>query len=99
MKNVTSCRAEAASDDLDTDSDGERLASNLHGGQKVASHLHGGQKVASDLHGGQKVASVLQEDALDGQTDSGALAFAAAMTEEDPNGNAELCSSATADFR
>jgi hypothetical protein len=64
---------------MDTDSEGERLA--------------------SDLHGGQKVASGLQNDALDGQADSGALAFAAAMTEEDPNGNAELCSSATADFR
>jgi hypothetical protein len=89
MKSMTSCRAEAASDDLDTDSEGERLASNLHVGQKVASVLHGGQKVAS----------VLQKDALDGQTDSGSLAFAAAMTEEDPNGNAELCSSATTDFR
>ncbi len=76
---MTSCRAEAASDDLDTDSEGERLASNLHGGQKVASDL--------------------QKDAQDGQTDSESLSFAAAMTEEDPNGNAELCSSVTADFR
>jgi hypothetical protein len=96
---MTSCRAEAASDYLETDSEGERLASDLHGGQKVASDLHGGQKVVSDLHDGQKVISDLQKDALDSQTDSGALAFAAAMTEEDPNGNAELCSSATADFR
>jgi hypothetical protein len=79
MKSVKPRYAEAASDDLETDSESERLA--------------------SDLHGGQKVASVLQKDALDGQTDSGSLAFAAAMTEEDPNGNAELCSSATADFR
>ncbi len=80
MKSVNPRYAEAASDDLmDTDSEGERLA--------------------SDLHGGQKVASDLQKDALDGQTDSGSLAFATAMTEEDPNGNAELCSSATADFR
>jgi hypothetical protein len=80
MKSVKPRYAEAASDDLDADSEGERLASNLHNGQKVT--------------------SVLQEDALDNnQTESGSLAFAAAMTEEDPNGNAELCSSATADFR
>jgi hypothetical protein len=79
MKSVKPRYAEAASDDLDTDSEGEKLA--------------------SDLHGGQKVASDLQDDVLDGQTDSGSLAFAAAMTEEDPNGNAELYSSATADFR